>query len=357
MLADAGETLHPASASLANESRHIEHESGEHDLHAFEAIRRMDELLVANFMVFAELVAEQRYDLVIGDEAWDVDYHLHENPALKRFPFAWMTDFVGWLPMPDADERERMLTADYNAEMLEHRARGCTKSASGPCSSATRTTSSTPDVRTRPAGDPRLDRAELRLRRLRHRFRPAGLRSSAPPIGPGSGCTTVSGCAWSPSAVRVSAVRCCAACWMRCPPPGVGSPGCGSWWSTGPRIDPATLPGHGRREIVGYQPDLTDILAAADIAVVQGGLTTCMELTACRTRFLYVPLRHHFEQNFHVRHRLERYRAGRSPALRVGRGPRRAGGSDLAELARDVDYLPVQTDGAARAARLLADLF
>jgi UDP-N-acetylglucosamine:LPS N-acetylglucosamine transferase len=36
-----------------------------------------------------------------------------------------------------------------------------------------------------------------------------------------------------------------------------------------------------------------------------------MELTANRRPFLYFPLRHHFEQNFHVRHRLERYRAGR----------------------------------------------
>ena len=34
-----------------------------------------------------------------------------------------------------------------------------------------------------------------------------------------------------------------------------------------------------------------------------------MELTA--TRRLYVPLRHHFEQNFHVRHRLKQYGAGR----------------------------------------------
>ena len=35
-----------------------------------------------------------------------------------------------------------------------------------------------------------------------------------------------------------------------------------------------------------------------------------MELTANRRPFLYFPLRHHFEQNFHVAHRLDRYRAG-----------------------------------------------
>ena len=64
--------------------------------------------------------SEGEYDLVIGDEAWDVDYYLHENPELKRTAFVWMTDFVGWLPMPDGGEREAFLTADYNAEMIEH---------------------------------------------------------------------------------------------------------------------------------------------------------------------------------------------------------------------------------------------
>ena len=118
-----GERLHPASAHLANESGHIEDECGEHDLHAFQAIRRMDEILVNNFMVFDELVEEEPYDLVIGDEAWDVDYFLHENPELKRFAYAWITDFVGWLPMPDGGAEEAALTADYNAEMIEQRAR------------------------------------------------------------------------------------------------------------------------------------------------------------------------------------------------------------------------------------------
>jgi predicted glycosyltransferase len=37
--------------------------------------------------------------------------------------YVWLTDFVGWLPMPDGGEREAFLTADYNAEMIEHIAR------------------------------------------------------------------------------------------------------------------------------------------------------------------------------------------------------------------------------------------
>ncbi len=66
----------------------------------------MDEILCANFMVFHDVVREERYDLWIGDEAWELDYYLHENPREKHAPFAWLTDFVGWLPMPDGGERE-----------------------------------------------------------------------------------------------------------------------------------------------------------------------------------------------------------------------------------------------------------
>ena len=73
----------------------------------------------------------------------------------------------------------------------------------------------------------------------------------------------------------------------------------------------------------GYVPDLYRHLAACDLAVVQGGLTTTMELTAARRPFLYFPLRNHFEQNLHVAHRLDRHGAGRRRRRTTRRRPRR----------------------------------
>ena len=105
LLTRRSELIHPASAFLASESAHFESEAAEHDLHAFQAVRTMDEILVSNFMVFSELTEDEPFDLWVGDEAWDIDYFLHENPELKRSPYAWMTDFVGWLPMPDGGAR------------------------------------------------------------------------------------------------------------------------------------------------------------------------------------------------------------------------------------------------------------
>ena len=84
----------------------------------------MDEILLANFMMFLEAVRDTAYDVWIGDEAWEVDYYLHENPELKTAPFVFLTDFLGWLPVDRSPgSREAALTADYNAEMIEQVAR------------------------------------------------------------------------------------------------------------------------------------------------------------------------------------------------------------------------------------------
>jgi UDP-N-acetylglucosamine:LPS N-acetylglucosamine transferase len=124
---------------------------------------------------------------------------------------------------------------------------------------------------------------------------------------------------------------------------------------TGPRIDPASLRAHDGLEIRPYIHELYRHLATCDLAVVQGGLTTTMELTASRRPFLYFPLGHHFEQNLHVRHRLDRYRAGRCMDYGSA-GPADIAAAIASEIGREVDYRPVPTDGAARAAALLADL-
>ena len=80
-----------------------------------------------------------------------------------------------------------------------------------------------------------------------------------------------------------------------------------------------------------------------------------MELAAARRPFLYFPLRDHFEQNRHVRHRLERYGAGRYMDYDAS-PPEVIAEAIAAEIDRPIDYRPVETDGAARAAALIAPL-
>jgi pimeloyl-ACP methyl ester carboxylesterase len=120
LLAACGEKVHPASAELAPESAHVDAEAREHELHAFQMIRRMDEILCANFMVFHDVVSQERFDVWIADEGWEIDHFLHEEPELKTSPYVWMADFCGFVPMPSGGEREQFLVSDYNAEMIEH---------------------------------------------------------------------------------------------------------------------------------------------------------------------------------------------------------------------------------------------
>jgi pimeloyl-ACP methyl ester carboxylesterase len=353
VLEACNERIHPASALLSNESQHIESESAEHDLHCFQAWRRMDEILVANFMVFQDLVREEDYDLWIGDEAWELDYFLHENPDLKRAAYAWLTDFVGWLPMPDGGEHEAFLTADYNAEMIEHIARY-------------------PRVRDRAiyVGDPEdivPDHFGPGLPRIREwteqHFDFAGYVTGFDPDDFADRERIREELGYRPDE-KVCIVT-------------VGGSGVGGHLLTrvikafpaakrrvpelrmivvaGPRIDPRSLPKARGLEVRAYVHELYRHLAVCDVALVQGGLTTCMELAANRRPFLYFPLRHHFEQNFHVRSRLDRYGAGRCMDFDVAT-PDVIAESIAAELDRTLDYRPVATDGAARAARRIAEL-
>jgi predicted glycosyltransferase len=125
---------------------------------------------------------------------------------------------------------------------------------------------------------------------------------------------------------------------------------------TGPRIDPASVPAVDGLEVRGYLPDLQRHLAASDLAVVQGGLSTTMELTAAGRPFVFVPLTHHFEQQVHVPHRLAQYGAGRRMDYAEATDPDRLAEVIATEIGRPVDYRPVETEGAARTAQLLAEL-
>ncbi len=348
-----GERIHPASAYLANESRHIESESAEHDLHCFQAWRRMDEILVANYMLFHDVVNEEQYDLWIGDEAWELDYYLHENPEEKRAAYVWLTDFVGWLPMPDGGTHEAFLTTDYNAEMIEHIERF-------------------PRLRDRAifVGNPEdivpdtfgADLPAIRAWTERHYdfagyitgFDPAAfadreaIRAELGYRSDEKVCIVAVG----GSGVGLHLLR---RVMVAFPEAKRRVPELRMIVVAGPRIDPQSLPTVEGLEVRAYVYELYRHLAVCDLAVVQGGLTTAMELTANKRPFLYFPLRHHFEQNFHVRHRLDRYQAGRCMDFEQAT-PEVIAAAIAQEIGRKVVYRDVENDGAARAAARIAEL-
>jgi predicted glycosyltransferase len=263
-----------------------------------------------------------------------------------------MTDFVGWVPMADGGDHEAFLTSDYNAEMVEHVARyprlrdrsvfvgdpeDLVDGLLGP---------DLPSIRDwtidhfafsgyvmgdRP--DP-ADQARLR-RRLGYDEDEVVCIVSVGGSGVGAPLLRRIIESYDAAAARVAGLR--------------------MHVVTGPRLDPADFPAPRGVEVHGFLPDLDLRHAVCDVAIVQGGLSTTMELTANQRPFLYFPLRHHFEQQVHVRHRLERHGAGRAMDY-ASADPEAIAEALVEELGRELDYVPVPSDGAAKAAALLGEL-
>ncbi|MDT7554010.1 MAG: hypothetical protein QOI16_2546, partial [Pseudonocardiales bacterium] len=297
------------------------------------------------------VAAEEPFDLVVADEGWDIDYFLHENPELKRSPFAWLTDFVGWLPMPDGGPAEAGLTADYNAEMIEQIARyprlrdrsvfvgnpaDLVEDPLGPGLPTVRewTTSHFAFAGYVMGAPPEPDRDGLR-HALGYRPDEQVCLVAVGGSGVGGPLLRRVAAAFPFAVAKVPQLRMVLVC--------------------GPRIDPASVPAPTGVEVRGYVPELHREFAACDVAVVQGGLSTTMELVAARRPFLYFPLGHHFEQQRHVPHRLAQYRAGLRMDYREA-DPERIAEELVRVLHTPVEYAPVETDGARTAARMLAEL-
>jgi pimeloyl-ACP methyl ester carboxylesterase/predicted glycosyltransferase len=349
-----GERLHPATRLIVNESTHIEGWSRDHELHAFNALWDMDEIMTANFMTFADVVEREPYDLWVGDEGWDLDYFLHENPELKRAPYVFLTDFIGMLPMREEPASPEFKRAwEKNAENVDHLRLH-------------------PDVRDLSimVGDEEdvLDRAfgpdlpNMRQWAREHfafpgytyHFDPAEYRDKAAirrELGFRDDERVVLVSAGGTRVGR-SLLQKCAEAFSRIAP---AIPDVRMILVAGPRLATDDLPRDPRIDVRAFVPDLFRHHAAAHLAIVQGGLTTTMELAAFQTPFLYFPLRNHFEQNFHVARRLDRLGAGvRMDYDRVGVDE--LGAAILDHLGKPVQYREAPAGGTERAARLIANL-
>ncbi len=347
------EKINELSKHFASECAHFESQSVEHCQPAFPILRDMDEIMVGNYHVIHDAVKQERYDLIVGDEAWELDHHWHEDPDMKVAPFVWMTDVIGYIPMPEGGEREAFLTADYNAEMIERIDRF------GRVRDLAIFIGNRGDIPVESMGPglpmfPDWTEKHYEYSGYILGFDPAALpgkealREELGYKRDEKICiAAVGGMATGQSLLQL--------CIDAFPQARRNIPKLRLIIVAGPRIDPGTLRPVPGVEIRGFVPNLYRHMMACDLALVHGGLTQTMDLIAAQVPFIVVPYARHWEQNFWVRRRLSRYNAGRyldSTGL-TSKAIAKAMTQEITQQPRN--YLPVE-DGSARAAKMISDL-
>jgi UDP:flavonoid glycosyltransferase YjiC (YdhE family) len=297
------------------------------------------------------MTAHEHFDLVVGDETYELNVGFMKKPEIKRSPYIMIYDFIGldattWNPM----ERlgiymwNRIWSRDFKAgrEPVHDRALFIGEEE---------------DVADRPFGFMLPGRREW-ARALCDfvgyvlPFDPSDLRDRAgirARLGYGDEPLIV--CAIGGTAIGRELLNLCGQTYSLLEK---RFDGLKMLLVCGPRLEAETLEVPDGVEVRGYVPNLYEHFAVCDLAIVQGGGTTTLELTALEVPFIYFPIEGHFEQA-EVALRLERHRAGVRMFLSET-SPRELADQVVATLATDISYAPIPVDGGARAAALIAEM-
>ena len=349
-IAESGETLVPESAML-EETGLAEGAAEGFSLNLMTYVTRAGPAWKRSVAAFRQVTARYPYDLLVGDEAYEIAGALVKHPELRRAPFALIYDFVG------LDATSRSLREHLMAYLI-NRAWGGGYRRRPPDQDLVLFVGQPEDVPARRFGLLLANRREYARRHYKFLgyvfgFDPAEYADRArvrAALGYDD-CPLII-CAVGGTAVGAELLRLCASAY---PHIRARVPDARMVLVCGPRIDPETVPAPTGVEVRGYVPRLYEHLAACDVAVVQGGGTTTLELTALRRPFMYFPLENHYEQNLVVAERLARHGAGER---RVYSRTTAAALSDavIEQLGREATWPAIPTDGARRAAELIGQL-
>jgi UDP:flavonoid glycosyltransferase YjiC (YdhE family) len=364
-LVTAGEPLVPEATSYTTGAAAIEATAQEFvlNLASFRGLLRGESRarirefvtgVYGNVAAFRQVTSRLTFDLVVGDETFELARALFSNarsrnPALKNAPFALITDFIGVEPTTRSP-LEHLFVRVLNRAWV-----GLLRDVPRVCDHVL-FVGELEDVPDAPFGYRLPNRRALAREVVDFvgyilPFDPADFLDrdrARRRLGYGNEPTVI--CAVGGTSVGTPLLRLCA---DACPLVRARVPDLRFILVCGPRIPAASVRAPAGAEVWGYVPNLYEHFAACDLAVVQAGGTTTLELTALRRPFLYVPLEQHFEQQFHVASRLRRHGAG----VRVdysATSPQALATAILDHLGSRPHYPPIATDGAMGAARILA---
>ena len=357
VLREKGEYLVREAGEFYDESSSIERATRSFNMSPLKFAFHLQKAWKHNALVFKKTVENFSYDLVIGDEAYEVSLYLGYQPRVKFFPFVMIYDFIG-LDATSSSPLEKiavfLVNQSWVSRLIKKRVEDLTLFVGEP-----------EDIPDKPfgwflpnrqkvaraycnfagyvlpfdAGAFRGEEAKMAVRRT------LGLKEKDPLIICSVGGTSTGGKLLKLSSKAFDLVR-------------SHVPDAKMIMVGGPRFT-GEKPLTEGIEFKDYVPHLYEYFAACDLAVVQGGGTTTLELTALKKPFLYFPLEGHFEQEILVERRLKRHRAGRRMKYSETT-PKELAEKIIENLKckdNNLSYAEVDTQGAKRIAMLINELW
>jgi len=351
LIEEAGEHLHPEAASYANDNDSAEGAAQDGQLNLLEYLMKASKSWKRNVETFARITATEHFDLVVGDETYELNVGFMKKPELKRSPYVMIYDFVG-LDTMTLSPKEWLGTYMWNRIWSKDFRKG-----RPPVHDRALFIGEEEDVADKPFG-PLLPGRRQWAREMCEfvgyvlPFDPAAYQDQSKiraRLGYGGGPLIV--CAIGGTSIGKELLELCGQAFAlvegRLEDPRM-------LVVCGPRLDTEALRVPPGVEVRGYVPDLWQHFAACDLAIVQGGGTTTLELTALRRPFIYFPIEGHFEQA-QISKRLERHRAG-VRMFRSETSPGMLAERMLAVLDDEVSFASIPVDGGHRAAELIAEV-
>ena len=336
LLRDAGETVLPESklsANYANVAKSIYHDF---QLNLIKYILVTRKAFKENAELFNQVIRERTYDLVIGDESYEVLWAMCKGHIQNHPPFIMMHDFIGF----DSVKRNLLEKLFINIKnrrfSMIPRLPEVTQFFIGELE----------DVPDKVFGIGLPNRREWARKHCRIlgnvvRFDPAQYADRAKvrkKIGYGSDPLVV--CALGGSIAGYEMLTLCGRAF-----PLVRNiiPNLKMVFSCGPILDLKSMDIPEEIEVRGYVPELYEHFAASDLAIVVGGGTSTIELVALNRPFLYFPLESQFDQQINIAGRLERLGAGFKMRY-FQTTPESLAEQIIANLGKDVTYPSVPID-------------
>jgi predicted glycosyltransferase len=308
ILIQAGETLVPETDLLINDTAQAEKVAGEGKLnllsYAFNALRAW----LHNADVVKQILRNRKYDLMIGDETYEIGMALILKRLKLKIPFVMLYDFFGLDAMTNNPFEKigmfiwnRIWSLDYTIFKQEKKVALFIGEQED-----------IPDTKLGFLLSNRREYAKNHYEFVGYilPFKPeeftdkGKLRKS---LGYGDNPLVI--CSIGGTSVGGELLKMCSKAFRIARKK---IPDLNMVLVCGPRLSSESLdiPKEDGLDVRQYVPDLYKHFAACDLAIVQAGGTTTLELTALQKEFIYFPIEGHSEQEIVVSSRLERHKAG-----------------------------------------------